>query len=72
MCSLKIGDYCRDPHCLNLGQICGFILNVPTEYKFGFVMLPLRRRHWITIREISGYYYNLDSKLDKPQLIGKV
>lgn len=35
-------------------------------------MLPLRRRHWITLREIGGSYFNLDSKLDKPSLIGKV
>lgn len=35
-------------------------------------MLPLRRRHWITIRQIQGNFYNLDSKLDSPQLIGRV
>lgn len=65
-------DKRRDPSCLNMKYIKGFILNIPTEYKLGFVMLPLRRRHWITVREINGYYYNLDSKLDKPHLIGQV
>lgn len=35
-------------------------------------MLPLRRRHWITIRQIQGNFYNLDSKLESPQLIGRV
>lgn len=62
----------RDPGCLDLANICGFILNVPSDYKFGFVMLPLRRRHWVAIRQIQGNFYNLDSKLDTPQLIGRV
>ncbi|XP_047505358.1 josephin-1 isoform X3 [Pieris napi] len=30
-----------------------------------------KRRHWITIRQIQGNFYNLDSKLDSPQLIGR-
>ncbi|XP_026329774.1 josephin-1-like [Hyposmocoma kahamanoa] len=64
-------DKRKDPGCLNLSHICGFILNVPSDYKLGFVMLPLRRRHWITIRQIGGSFYNLDSKLDAPQLIGR-
>ncbi|KAJ8889847.1 hypothetical protein PR048_009351 [Dryococelus australis] len=60
-----------DPKCLKLSNIFGFILNVPSDYKLGFVMLPLRRRHWIAIREIDGIYHNLDSKLESPQLLGK-
>ncbi|XP_063360076.1 josephin-2 [Cydia amplana] len=64
-------DKRKDPGCLDLSNICGFILNVPSDYKFGFVMLPLRRRHWIAIRQIQGNFYNLDSKLDAPQLIGR-
>lgn len=64
-------DKRKDPGCLELSHICGFILNVPSDYKLGFVMLPLRRRHWITIRQIQGNFYNLDSKLDAPQLIGR-
>ncbi|XP_045785707.1 josephin-2 [Maniola jurtina] len=64
-------DKRKDPGCLDLSNICGFILNVPSDYKLGFVMLPLRRRHWITIRQIQGNFYNLDSKLDAPQLIGR-
>lgn len=62
----------RDPRVLVLENIFGFILNVPSEYKLSFVTLPLRRRHWVAIREINGQYYNLDSKLDVPQLIGQV
>ncbi|CAH2074670.1 unnamed protein product, partial [Iphiclides podalirius] len=64
-------DKRKDPGCLDLSNICGFILNVPSDYKLGFVMLPLRRRHWITIRQIQGNFYNLDSKLDAPVLIGR-
>ncbi|XP_049858934.1 josephin-1 isoform X2 [Schistocerca gregaria] len=64
-------DKRKDPKCLNLHNILGFILNVPSDYKLGFVLLPLRRRHWVAIREIQGSYYNLDSKLECPQLIGK-
>lgn len=64
-------DKRKDPGCLDLANICGFILNVPSDYKLGFVMLPLRRRHWITIRQIQGNFYNLDSKLEAPQLIGR-
>lgn len=62
----------REPGYLNLKNISGFILNVPSDYKISFITLPLRRRHWITIRELNGLYYNLDSKLDSPQIIGKV
>jgi hypothetical protein len=50
----------------------GFILNIPTEYKWGIFRLPFHRKHWIGIREISGLYYNLDSKLDAPEIVGKI
>nr|CAD7601135.1 unnamed protein product [Timema genevievae] len=65
-------DKRKDPKCLNLANIFGFILNVPSDYKLGFVMLPLRRRHWVAIRDICGTYYNLDSKFQSPQLIGRM
>ncbi|XP_061931605.1 josephin-2 isoform X1 [Apis cerana] len=67
----KRRNFFRDPKCLCLDNIEGFILNVPTEYKLGFVLLPLKRRHWIALKKIHGAFYNLDSKLDSPQLIGK-
>ncbi|KAI4460404.1 josephin 1 2 [Holotrichia oblita] len=65
-------DKRKDPNCINLRNIFGFILNVPSEYKVSFITLPLRRRHWIAIRQINGNYYNLDSKLDSPCIIGRV
>lgn len=71
-CIINYSFCFRDPKCLRLDNIEGFILNVPTEYKLGFVLLPLKRRHWIALKKIHGAFYNLDSKLDSPQLIGKV
>lgn len=60
----------RDVKCIDLDQIFGFILNVPSDYKLGFVVLPFRRRHWIAIRRIDGIFWNLDSKLNAPERIG--
>ncbi|XP_021933179.1 josephin-2 isoform X2 [Zootermopsis nevadensis] len=64
-------DKRKDPKCLNLDNILGFILNIPSDCKLGFVLLPLRRRHWVAIRQVHGTYYNLDSKLESPQIIGR-
>lgn len=60
----------RDPLCIDTSNILGFIMNVPSEYKFGFIVLPFRRRHWIAIRKIDNIYWNLDSKLNAPECIG--
>ncbi|XP_041364493.1 josephin-2-like isoform X2 [Gigantopelta aegis] len=56
--------------CLQFENIMGFILNIPTEYKWGFVRLPIHRKHWISIKCINNQYVNLDSKLDCPEIIG--
>lgn len=63
-------DKRKDPCCLNLDNITGFILNIPSDYKFSFITIPLKRRHWITLKKLNGLYYNLDSKLDTPKAIG--
>lgn len=60
----------RDPSIIDLDSIIGFILNIPSDYKFGVITLPLRRRHWIAVRRIGDSYYNLDSKLRQPELLG--
>ena len=70
---------------VSLDNIQGFILNMPnTSLKkeenesswlsifslpFNFIM---SRRHWISIikNQEDGQFYNLDSKLSSPQLIG--
>lgn len=64
-------DKRKDPKCLNLESILGFILNIPSEYKIGFIQLPIKRKHWIALQRINGLFYNLDSKLDAPEIIGK-
>ncbi|ETN66819.1 josephin-1 [Anopheles darlingi] len=63
-------DKRKDPSCIDTSQIVGFILNVPTTYKVGFVKLPIQRKHWIAVRQINNEYWNLDSKLDAPQCLG--
>lgn len=62
--------YCRSVQSLCLEKVQGFILNVPSRVSLGIVSLPLRRRHWLAVRQVNGHYYNLDSKLKSPVCIG--
>uniref|UniRef100_A0ACB8EUR3 Josephin-2 n=1 Tax=Sphaerodactylus townsendi TaxID=933632 RepID=A0ACB8EUR3_9SAUR len=55
---------------LSLEGVLGFIVNVPSNVSLGFLSLPMRRRHWIAVRQLDGTYYNLDSKLKAPVPIG--
>lgn len=55
---------------IDFGKVKGFILNAPSDYKLGFIKLPFDFKHWYLIKEVQGSFYNLDSKLDKPQLLG--
>ncbi|RWS06535.1 hypothetical protein B4U79_02215 [Dinothrombium tinctorium] len=79
-------DRRKDPNCLDLSNIYGFILNIPnpslnnnTDSKlqnlFASNLNPINllvsRKHWIAIRKIGDLYYNLDSKLTLPEVIGK-
>ncbi|KAL7631293.1 UNVERIFIED_CONTAM: hypothetical protein RMT77_018404 [Armadillidium vulgare] len=70
-CGVIWFDKRKDPSIIILEKIVGFIFNIPSEYRIGPVQLPLKRKHWLAIRIFRGMYYNLDSKLDAPQLIGK-
>ncbi|EDW31284.1 GL11041 [Drosophila persimilis] len=63
-------DKRKDPSCIDLDKIVGFILNIPLDYKIGAITLPIRKRHWIAVRRIGQHYYNLDSKLRQPELLG--
>ncbi|KAL4616703.1 josephin-2 [Arapaima gigas] len=63
-------DKRRSLECLCANKVQGFILNVPSRVSLGMVSLPLRRRHWLAVRQVSGTYYNLDSKLKNPVCIG--
>lgn len=57
---------------MRLDNIIGFILNVPTDFSWGVVHLPVYRKHWIAIRQVGDTYYNLDSKLNMPERIEDV
>nr|ACO10763.1 Josephin-like protein [Caligus rogercresseyi] len=63
-------DKRKDVSHLNLESVFGFILNVPNNLSY----LPLfSQRHWIALRksEEDRKFYNLDSHLKKPELIGE-
>lgn len=60
----------RTVESLCTSKVSGFILNVPSKVCLGIVSLPLRRRHWLAVRQVNGQYYNLDSKLKSPLCIG--
>ncbi|XP_004619926.1 josephin-2 isoform X2 [Sorex araneus] len=55
---------------LALPQVLGLILNLPSPVSLGLLSLPLRRRHWVALRQVGGVYYNLDSKLRAPEALG--
>ncbi|TWW79117.1 Josephin-2 [Takifugu flavidus] len=63
-------DKRRTVQSLCVSKVQGFILNVPSKVSLGIVSLPLRRRHWLAVRQVDGQYYNLDSKLKSPVCIG--
>lgn len=74
LCDAEWFDKRKDPASIEIDdKVVGFIMNVPSEYKIGFVSLPLlQRRHWISIRRVGSAYYSFDSKLKDPVKIGPV
>ncbi|XP_071251144.1 josephin-2 isoform X1 [Salvelinus alpinus] len=60
----------RTVQSLCVDKVQGFILNVPSRVSLGIVSLPVKRRHWLAVRQVNGHYYNLDSKLKSPVCIG--
>lgn len=64
-------DKRKDPSIISLDNVIGFILNVPSDFKIGWIPLPLNRKHWIAIRFIGDQFYNLDSKLDQVESVGQ-
>nr|KAF6406986.1 Josephin domain containing 2 [Molossus molossus] len=64
-------EICKRPLSqLALPQVLGLILNLPSPVSLGLLSLPLRRRHWVALRQVDGVYYNLDSKLRVPEALG--
>jgi len=65
-------DKRKDPATIaNIENVFGFILNVPTDCKLGWLSLPIKRKHWFSIKRFGEDYYNLDSKFEQPLLLGK-
>lgn len=84
-CQLKTFTFSfqfRDLGCLNLNNVYGFILNLDNQVStnnfisFFSYLNPanifITRKHWIAVKKINGFYYNLDSKLNFPIKIGQV
>lgn len=69
-CDIVWFDKRKDPNIINLEVVKGFILNLPSDYKIGWLTLPLKRKHWVALKYIQGAFYNLDSKLKAPERIG--
>jgi len=46
------------------------IYNLPWDLYFG-LLINLNGAHWFTIKNLNGFYYNLDSTLRKPIKIGQ-
>ncbi|XP_022441865.1 josephin-2 isoform X4 [Delphinapterus leucas] len=64
-------EICKRPLSqLALPRVLGLILNLPSPVSLGLLSLPLRRRHWVALRQVDGVYYNLDSKLRAPEVLG--
>lgn len=56
---------------LDTSKTFGYILNIPSDYTFGFITLPISSRHWICVKKLKDdKFYNLDSKLEKPKCLG--
>ena len=70
---ISLLTFFRDVGELNFENIEGFILNIPSDYKLAGFSIPFNfnRKHWIAIRKVGEEYYNLDSKLKCPELLGK-
>ncbi|XP_068107883.1 josephin-1 [Hyperolius riggenbachi] len=63
-------DKRRDVGLISLSNVTGFIMNLPSSLSWGPLKLPLKRQHWICVRQVGGTYFNLDSKLKRPERIG--
>ncbi|XP_053215056.1 josephin-2-like isoform X2 [Panonychus citri] len=71
-------DQRKDPSCLNLSHIFGFILNVDNLQGNSSLLSILNpanlfssKKHWIAFRKVGDQYYNLDSKLNSPEIVGQ-
>ena len=63
-------DKRKDPRTVKINKLEGCILNVPNDWRIGWVSLPMNRKHWIAFKKINEKWFNLDSKLKEPDIIG--
>ena len=64
-------DKRRPLKSINYQNVFGFILNVDTWMSWGYFTIPIKRRHWIAVKQINGMFVNLDSKLKQAEVIGQ-
>lgn len=72
-CEVIWFDKRKDPNStIEMDKVVGFLLNIPSTYDVGglFTVPLLNRRHWIALKKVEEIFYNLDSKLKKPEAIG--
>ena len=70
-----IGQFHRNVQNIRPEAAFGFILNLPSGSRLtGWLPLSIfSRKHWIAIRKIGDeLYFNLDSHLTEPSVIGDV
>jgi len=66
-------DKRKNVQTIRPGAALGFILNLPSGSKIAGWLPPsiFARKHWIAIRKIGDdLYFNLDSHLSEPEVIG--
>nr|CAG4642170.1 EOG090X0HOM [Eurycercus lamellatus] len=69
-CDLSWWDKRKEITTNDIKNALGFILNLPSQSRVGGLLFPFKTKHWLAIRQFGSDYYNLDSKLDCPQIIG--
>ena len=60
----------RSLNALYPDNVFGFLVNIPSAVPLVPLSLPFRGNHWFAVRKIGDSYYDLDSKLNEPRLIG--
>ena len=71
-CDMVWWDKRRKITTQDISSTMGLILNLPSPNKVGGLLFPFRTKHWLAIRQFDSVYYNLDSKLPSPEIIGDV
>ena len=61
----------RSPEEINIDKLYGILINTVGKWNaFGYQFSLKLFRHWFSIKKINDNYYNLDSQLKKPEVIG--